>query len=231
MATRWKPTNNLVKAHKWKALNNWGGVLLKTNQHWGHRSTKTNQPLFPDVFHPRKCTEILLAQRADPNRRTVFGIFSVFFLGLWRTSWPWAVLIVMSKHEQMSNGWPFPLLNEEEMSKKVRVEHQPGPHECGTTPLTPQRHEYLFCKEFGWESGHTWPSMFVRFRWIPKGIRSTRPEELCWCNTIELRMHVQPRACTCQASVGCQSVSNQTGQAFPSNVSDLLHILGCPPSQ
>ena len=33
----------------------------------------------------------------------------------------WAVLI----DEQMSNRWPFSLLNDEQMSNKVRVEHQP----------------------------------------------------------------------------------------------------------
>ena len=27
--------------------------------------------------------------------------------------------------EQMSNGWPFSLLNDEQMSNKVGVEHQP----------------------------------------------------------------------------------------------------------
>ena len=33
----------------------------------------------------------------------------------------WAVL----SDEQMSNGYPFSLLNDEQMSNKVRVEHQP----------------------------------------------------------------------------------------------------------
>ena len=33
----------------------------------------------------------------------------------------WAVL----RDEQMSNGWPFSLLNDEQMSNKVGVEHQP----------------------------------------------------------------------------------------------------------
>ena len=34
----------------------------------------------------------------------------------------WAVL----SDEQMSNGYPFSLLNDEQMSSKVRVEHQPA---------------------------------------------------------------------------------------------------------
>ncbi len=50
--------------------------------------------------------------------------------------WSW-----WANMSQMSNGWPFPLLNDEEMSKKVRVEHQPRPN-----PLTPQRHEYYFAR-------------------------------------------------------------------------------------
>ena len=33
----------------------------------------------------------------------------------------WAVL----SDEQMSTGWPFSLLNDEQMSNKVGVEHQP----------------------------------------------------------------------------------------------------------
>ena len=33
----------------------------------------------------------------------------------------WAVL----SDEQTSKGWPFSLLNDEQMSNKVRVEHQP----------------------------------------------------------------------------------------------------------
>ena len=33
----------------------------------------------------------------------------------------WAVL----SDEQLSNGWPFSLLNDEQMSNKVVVEHQP----------------------------------------------------------------------------------------------------------
>ena len=31
----------------------------------------------------------------------------------------------MLSDEQMSNGWSFSLLNDEQMSNKVRVEHQP----------------------------------------------------------------------------------------------------------
>ena len=31
----------------------------------------------------------------------------------------------MLSDEQMSNGWPYSLLNDEQMSNKVRVEHQP----------------------------------------------------------------------------------------------------------
>ena len=31
----------------------------------------------------------------------------------------------MLSDEQMSNGYPFSLLNDEQMSNKVRVEHQP----------------------------------------------------------------------------------------------------------
>ena len=31
----------------------------------------------------------------------------------------------MLSDEQMSNGWPFSLLNDEQMSNKVGVEHQP----------------------------------------------------------------------------------------------------------
>ena len=34
----------------------------------------------------------------------------------------WAVL----SDEQMSNGWPFSLLNDEQMSNKVGVENQPA---------------------------------------------------------------------------------------------------------
>ena len=36
----------------------------------------------------------------------------------------WAVL----SDEQMSNGYPFSLLNDEQMSNKVGVEHQPVKH-------------------------------------------------------------------------------------------------------
>ena len=32
----------------------------------------------------------------------------------------------MLSDEQMSNGYPFSLLNDEQMSNKVRVKHQPG---------------------------------------------------------------------------------------------------------
>ena len=34
----------------------------------------------------------------------------------------------MLSDEQMSNGWSFSLLNDEQMSNKVRVEHQPVNH-------------------------------------------------------------------------------------------------------
>ena len=33
--------------------------------------------------------------------------------------------LVMLSDEQMSKRWPFSLLNDEQMSNKVRVEHQP----------------------------------------------------------------------------------------------------------
>ncbi len=39
----------------------------------------------------------------------------------------WAVL----SDEQMSKGWPFSLLNDEQMRNKVGVEHQPVSEEYG----------------------------------------------------------------------------------------------------
>ena len=38
------------------------------------------------------------------------------------------------RDEQMSNGWSYPLLNDEQMSNKVRVEHQPA---FGGMPKSP----------------------------------------------------------------------------------------------
>ena len=43
--------------------------------------------------------------------------------GCWFGSWN--LLGCANRDEQMSNGYPFSLLNDEQMSNKVRVEHQP----------------------------------------------------------------------------------------------------------
>ena len=60
----------------------------------------------------------------------VSAIWKGFHADVWRwklllEKFPWAVL----SDEQMSNGWSFSLLNDEQMSKKVRVEYQPVPVE------------------------------------------------------------------------------------------------------
>ena len=52
---------------------------------------------------------------ATPPTRELVSTFFRFF------NFYWAVL----RDEQMSNGWPFSLLNDEQMSNKVGVEHQP----------------------------------------------------------------------------------------------------------
>ena len=42
----------------------------------------------------------------------------------WKHNGNWAVL----SDEQMRKIWPFSLLNDEQMSNKVEVKHQPGNH-------------------------------------------------------------------------------------------------------
>ena len=57
-----------------------------------------------------------------PKNSALFGVGNT---GLLR--------IVMSIHER--SGWPFSLLNDEQMSNKVRVEHQPGIQQYNITSI------------------------------------------------------------------------------------------------
>ena len=70
------------------------------------------------------------------------------FLFFWLFSFNWAVL----SEEQMSIGYPFSLLNDEQMSNKVGVEHQPVTKRCTidvpSTSSATKTH-YGLCSWFG----------------------------------------------------------------------------------
>ena len=89
----------------------------------------------------------------------------------------WLVL----SDEQMSNEWPFSLLNDEQMSNKVGVEHQPailfGWDWNPTNPIrSGELSEFLGAALSAWASDTIEPSCFRTWTWYSSWPRSLEGE-------------------------------------------------------
>ena len=99
---------------------------------------------------------------SHPSCRTVLACLSQSLSMEWHggpyKTWPYKKMgwVVLSD-EQMSKRWTFSLLNDEQMSNKVRVEHQPVGHWGKTTPISGvPRHKGLICLIAGLIKGNQW---------------------------------------------------------------------------